>query len=83
MGIQVRADLHAVTIAPQLAAAWDSAELEDLRFRGHTITVRATHTGITVTHSSGPGPLAITYRSAAGSEVRFSLAPGKTHTLGE
>ena len=83
MGIQVRADLHAVTIAPQLAAAWDSAELEDLRFGGHTITVRAMHTGITVTHTGGPGPLAITYRSAAGSEVHFSLAPGKTHTIGE
>ena len=32
MGIHVRADLHAVTLAPQLAAEWDSAELENLRF---------------------------------------------------
>jgi len=79
MGISVRADLHAVTVAPQLAAAWDSAELENLRFGEHTITVRATHAGITVTHTSGPAPLSITYRAADQTETTFTLEPGETH----
>ncbi len=78
MGITVRADLHAVTIAPQLAAAWDFAELENLRFGEHTITVRATHTSVTVTHTSGPAPLSITYRAPDGTEIAFTLEPGET-----
>ncbi|MFQ6102525.1 MAG: glycosyl hydrolase family 65 protein, partial [Anaerolineae bacterium] len=81
MGITVRADLHAVTIAPQLPAAWDFAELENLRFGEHTITVRATHTGITITHTSGPAPLSITYRAPDGAETTFTLKPGETHTV--
>ena len=78
MGIAVRADLHAVTIAPQLAAAWDFAELDSLRFGEHTITVRATHTGLTVAHISGLAPLAITYRAPDGTEATFILKPGET-----
>jgi len=78
MGIAVRADLHAVTLAPQLAAAWDFAELENLRFGEHAITIRATHTGVTVTHTSGPVPLSITYRAPDGRETAFSLEPGET-----
>ncbi|MFQ5812922.1 MAG: glycosyl hydrolase family 65 protein [Anaerolineae bacterium] len=81
MGIAVRADLHAVTIAPQLAAAWDFAELENLRFGEHTITVRATHTGVTVTHASGPVPLSVTYRALDGTETTFTLKPGETHAI--
>lgn len=77
MGISVRADLHAVTIAPQLAATWDFAELDSLRFGEHTITVRATHTGLTVAHISGPAPLAITYRAPDGTEATFILKPGE------
>jgi glycogen debranching enzyme len=80
MGIHVRADLHAVTIAPQLAAAWDSAELENLRFGEHAITVRATPTGVTVTHTSGPVPLTVTYRAPDGMETDFTLEPGETFT---
>jgi len=68
-----------VTIAPQLAAAWDSAELENLRFGEHTITVRATHAGITVTHTSGPAPLSIIYRAVDQTETSFALEPGETH----
>ncbi len=78
MGITVRADLHALTIAPQLAATWDFAELENLRFGEHSITVRATHTGVTVTHTSGPLPLSITYRAPDGMETAFTLKPGET-----
>jgi len=78
IGITVRADLHAVTIAPQLAAAWDFAELEGLRFGEHTITIRATYTGVTVTHTSGPEPLSIIYRAPDGTETDFTLKPGET-----
>ncbi len=81
MGITVRADLHAVTIAPQLTAAWDFAELEGLRFGEHTTTVHATHTGITVAHTSGPVPLSITYRAPDGTETAFTLKPGETHAI--
>ena len=83
MGIAVRADLHAVTIAPQLAAAWDFAELENLCFGEHTITVRATHAGVTITHTSGPLPLSITYRTPAGTETAFTLKPGETFATNE
>jgi len=83
MGITVRADLHALTIAPQLAAAWDFAELENLRFGEHTITVRATHTGITMTHSSGPATLSVTYRAPDGTETPFTLKPGETFAINE
>jgi hypothetical protein len=78
MGIAVRADLHAVTIAPRLAAAWDFSELENLRFGEHNITVRTTHTGITVTHTSGPVSLSVTYRAPDGAETTFTLKPGET-----
>ncbi|HSJ54310.1 MAG TPA: glycosyl hydrolase family 65 protein, partial [Anaerolineae bacterium] len=81
MGIQVRADLHAVTIAPKLPASWAFAELEDLRFGGHTIRIRATRTGITVTHTSGPVSLSIAYRTADGQVTDFALEPGGTFSL--
>jgi len=83
MGITVLADLHAMTVAPQLAAAWEFAELENLRFGEHTITVRATHTGVTVTHSSGPATLSVTYRAPDGTETAFTLKPGETFATNE
>ena len=83
MGITVQANLHAVTIAPQLAAAWDFAELENLRFAEHTITARDTHTGVTVTHTSGPLPLSITVRAPDGTETAFTLKPGETFATNE
>jgi glycogen debranching enzyme len=81
MGIQVRADLHALAIAPMLPTSWAFAELDDLRFGGHTITVRATHAGITVTHTSGPVPLSIAYRATDGTVTDFTLAPGETFSV--
>ena len=83
MGITVRTDLHAVTVAPQLAAAWDYAELENLRFGEHAVTVRATHTGVTVTHSTGPATLSVTYRAPEGIETAFTLEPGETFATSE
>ena len=77
MGVQVRADLHAVRLAPQLPAGWEAAELESLSFGGHTITVRATPTGLTVTHLSGPAPLAVTYRAPDGSERSAVVEAGR------
>ena len=83
MGITVRADLHTVTIAPQLTAAWDFAELENVRFGEYTITVRATHTGVTVTHTSGPATLFVTYRAPDGTETAFTLEAGETFAANE
>ncbi len=68
MGVQVRADLHAVRISPQLPAEWEAAELERLSFGGHTITVRVTWTGLTITHLAGREPLNVTYDAPEGSE---------------
>jgi len=82
MGVHVRADRHAVTIAPKLPAAWDCAELEHLRFGEHAISIRATPGGIAVCHLSGPGPLAVTYRAPDGTETAFTLEPGKVHESG-
>ncbi len=78
MGIGVRADQHAVTLAPRLPAAWDSAELENLTFGEHTLTVRAARDGIVVTHVRGPAPLQITLRPSSGQEVTSTLEPGQT-----
>ena len=68
MGVQVRADLHTVRLAPQLPPGWEGARLERLSFGGHTITVHVTLTGLSVAHLSGPAPLTITYRALDGSE---------------
>lgn len=78
MGIDVRADQHAVTLAPRLPAAWESAELENLTFGEHTLTVRAARDGIVVTHVRGPMPLQITYRTPSGQEITSTLEPGRT-----
>ena len=76
MGVHVRADLHAVTLAPQLPAGWEAAELEWLSFGGHTITVRATPMGLIVTHHSGPAPLTVTYQAPDGSEQSAVVEAG-------
>ena len=78
MGVQVRADLHAVRLAPQLPAGWEAAELERLSFGGHTITVRATPTGLTVTHLSGPAPLTVAYQAPDGSEQSVVVEAGRS-----
>jgi len=78
MGVQVRADLHAVRLVPQLPAEWEAAELERLRFGGYTITVRITPTVLSVTHISGPTPLTVTYRTPDGSERSVVVEVGRS-----
>ena len=78
MGVQVRADLHAVRLSPQLPSSWDAVELERLSFGGHTITVRATRTNLIVTHLSGPAPLTITYQALDGSEESAVVEVGRS-----
>jgi len=78
MGVHVRADLHAVRLAPQLPAGWDAAELERLSFGGHTIAVRATSTSLVVNHLSGPTPLTVTYQTSNGSELSAAVAAGES-----
>lgn len=78
MGAQVRADLDAVRLAPQLPPGWEAAELERLSFGGHTMTIRATPTGLTVTHLSGPAPLGVTYLAPDESEQSTVIEPGRT-----
>lgn len=82
LGIQVRADLHAITVAPRLPAAWDHVELEGLSFGGHTVTLQATHEGLSVTHQAGQAPLSVTYRAPDAVETSFSLTPGETFRVG-
>lgn len=82
MGVHVRADRHAVTIAPQLPAAWDCAELAHLCFGEHVISIRATPGGIAVRHLSGPVPLAVTYRAPDGKETALTLDPGQRQESG-
>ncbi len=78
MGVQVRADLHAVRLSPQLPAGWEAAELERLSFGGHTITVRATPTRLSVTHLSGRAPLTVTYQAPDGIERSTVVETGKS-----
>lgn len=78
MGVQVRADLHTVRLAPHLPAGWEAAELERLSFGGHTITVRATPISLTVTHLSGPAPLTATYRAPEGSQQSVVVEVGRS-----
>ena len=40
LGVDVRAHQHALTVAPQLPAAWDFAELDDLAFGAHVVSLR-------------------------------------------
>lgn len=77
MGVQVRADLRAVRLAPQLPTGWEAAELERLNFSGHTITVRATLTGLAVTHLSGPSPLTVIYQTPDGNERSAVVEAGR------
>lgn len=78
MGVQVRADQHAVRLAPQLPTGWEMAELERLSFGGHTITVHTTHTGLIVTHLSGPAPLTVIYQAPDGSEQSEVVEVGRS-----
>jgi glycogen debranching enzyme len=77
MGVQVRADLHSVRLAPELPTGWETVELEKLTFGGHTIKVRVTSTGLTVIHLSGPAPLTVTTRAPDGNERSAVLEAGR------
>jgi len=76
LGIQVRADLHTVRVAPQLPAGWETAELERLAFGGHIISLRATTSSLRLTHLSGPAPLTATYLSPDGGEHTACIEVG-------
>ncbi len=77
VGLEVRADLGAVTIAPRLQANWQSLALDNLSFAGHKLAVRISAGSIQVQHVSGPAELVVKYRSPAGQEESETLAPGQ------
>jgi glycogen debranching enzyme len=78
LGLEVRADLHMVTIAPHLPDDWDAAEVENLTFGSHTINVRVTPDRIALNHVSGSDPLQIITRDPGGQAVTSLLEPDKT-----
>jgi hypothetical protein len=73
----VRADLHALTVAPQLPAAWDFAELDNLAFGAHVVSLRVTPAHLRFEHVSGPTPLEVTYKTPDGKTTRFAVEPGQ------
>jgi glycogen debranching enzyme len=77
LGVLVRADLHALTVAPQLPAAWDFAELDNLAFGAHVVSLRATPAHLRFEHVSGPTPLQVTYQTPDGKTTRFAVEPGR------
>lgn len=81
MGVQVCADLHTVRLAPWLPDGWEAATLERLSFGGHTITVHATLTGLSLAHLPGSTPLTITYRAPNGSEQSALIQAGRSFQL--
>lgn len=78
LGIEVRADLHSVRLAPRLPQSWNYAELKQLTFGAHTITVYVTRDSIAVYHASGPELLHVAIQTASGQEITSSLEPGKS-----
>ena len=78
MGMDVWADQHTLTLEPNLPTGWDFAELENLAFGEHTLTVRAARDRITLTHLRGPVPLQVIIRSPRAEPVILTLAPGST-----
>ena len=78
LGLEVRADLHTVTLAPDLPDDWDAAELENLTFGSHTISVRIAPDRIVVNHVSGSDSLQVITRDPGGQAVTNLLEPDKT-----
>jgi glycogen debranching enzyme len=78
LGIDVRADLHRIRLAPRLPDDWKAAELQRLTFGPHILNLRITRDNITVQHTSGPEPLHVIVQTSSGKEVTFSLEPGKS-----
>ena len=77
LGVDVRADQHALTVAPQLPAAWDFAELDNLAFGAHVVSLRVTPTHLRFEHVSGPTPLQLTYQTPDGKKISFTVEPGQ------
>jgi glycogen debranching enzyme len=77
LGVFVRADLHVLTVAPQLPAAWDFAELDNLAFGAHVVSLRVTPEHLRFEHVSGPTPLQVTYQTPDGKTTRFAIEPGR------
>ncbi|MGZ9074002.1 MAG: glycosyl hydrolase family 65 protein, partial [Rhodoplanes sp.] len=77
LGVDVRADQHALTIAPQLPAAWDFAELDNLAFGAHVVSLRVTPARLRFEHVSGPTPLQVTYQTADRKTISFTVEPGR------
>ena len=77
LGIQVRADLQALTIAPRLPSDWGEMTLQNLSFAGHVLDVYLSDGKIEVRHISGQTELNLTYRLPSGAEKDFTLNPGE------
>ncbi|MGZ5374703.1 MAG: MGH1-like glycoside hydrolase domain-containing protein, partial [Aeromicrobium sp.] len=82
MGIEVQAHLHTVNVAPQLPEGWDFAELKNLRFASHVVTVRVTREGLTMTHVSGPAALTVVYHLLDGKEATQTVQPREAIVIG-
>lgn len=75
LGVDVRADQHAITVAPQLPAVWDFVELDNLAFGAHVVSLRVTPTHLRFKHVSGPTPLQVTYQKPDGKKISFTVEP--------
>jgi hypothetical protein len=78
LGFEDRPELHTQTLTPHLPDDWDAAELENLTFGSHTISVRIACDLIVVNHVSGSDPLQIIIRNPSGQAVTNLLEPDKT-----
>ncbi|MGZ8701897.1 MAG: MGH1-like glycoside hydrolase domain-containing protein [Gaiellaceae bacterium] len=81
MGVKVQAHLHTIHVSPQLPEGWDVAELENLRFASHVVTVRVTPEGLTMTHVSGPEALTVVSRLPESTEATRTVQPGERMTI--
>jgi glycogen debranching enzyme len=82
MGVKVQANLHTMILTPQLPEGWDFAELQNLRFASHVVTVRVTREGLTITHIHGPAALTIVYHPLDGKETTQTVQPGEKIVIG-
>jgi glycogen debranching enzyme len=81
MGVEVQADLHKLTVTPQLPEGWDYAEMENLTFGNHVVSLRLLRTGVVVTHISGPVALTVDYRLQDGTGSTRLVEPGDVEAL--
>ncbi len=76
MGVNVQAHQHTIILTPRLPAGWEFAELENLCFASHVVTIRLTREQIMVTHIRGETPLTVVYKSLSGIESTQTLHAG-------